>query len=338
MSTIIRKAVLTEYGSSPDVVKIITEELPPPSENEVQVSILYAGFSGTDVNMRRGWYPFEKAAPLTLGYCFVGRVHANGPGAGLYTPGTLVTAITVYDSDADAINITEKHLVAVPEGLDTQKVAALTMDWNTAYGMVFRAANVEKGQRVFIHGLSGAIGYALLSLCKLRGATVYGTASSRNHSTLRALGAEPFVYTDKNWINAIKTLGGVHAVFDPLGYESYDESYSILTSSQPSILVGYGHNAASLGDGPRRSYVPFLIKLLARNAVLFSKKSTTFYYIGRDQKTFRPELECLFELVLDGKVDVPIKKVWDLEDVREAHASWGVVTGIGSLLLRIKGE
>jgi NADPH:quinone reductase-like Zn-dependent oxidoreductase len=38
----------------------------------------------------------------------------------------------------------------------------------------------------------------------------------------------------------MKGVGGVDAVFDPLGYESFDESYSILRKG--GILVAYGMN------------------------------------------------------------------------------------------------
>ena len=38
----------------------------------------------------------------------------------------------------------------------------------------------------------------------------------------------------------MQQLGGVEAVFDPLGYESFDESYSVLKKG--GILVAYGKN------------------------------------------------------------------------------------------------
>jgi NADPH:quinone reductase-like Zn-dependent oxidoreductase len=38
--------------------------------------------------------------------------------------------------------------------------------------------------------------------------------------------------------------GGMDAVFDPLGFESWDESYSILREG--GVLVGYGLNLPAL--------------------------------------------------------------------------------------------
>ncbi len=336
-----RQVVVSSFSGIDDVstLKIVPGDVADPIKDQIQVSVIYAGFSGSDINMRLGQYPLQRAAPLTLGYCCLGRVSAMGPNSSAFKVGDLVTAVTVYDSQADLVNIREKHLVSVPEGLDHQKAAALPLDWNTAYGMVMRAAKVSHGQRVFIHGLSGAVGYALLSLCKLQGAIVYGTASSRNHSTLRGLGVTPFVYSDKDWIAQMKAVGSAHAVFDPLGFGSWDESYSILSDSDPSILVGYGGNLASLnGDKETRSPFPSIAKLLAQNLRLFCNKSTTFFYIDRDQTTFKPELLALLDMLKDGKIDVSIKHVWDLEEIQNAHRSWGKAPGIGSLLIRVSEE
>ncbi|KAF7560221.1 hypothetical protein G7046_g3933 [Stylonectria norvegica] len=335
MSTPMRKVVISAYGDLSNL-NIVTVELPDPTANEVQVEIFYAGFAGADVNMLKGWYPLQKSPPLTPGYCFTGRVKKNGPGASKYKPGTLVAALTVYDSDAELINIPEKYLSVVPEGLNLQHATALVLDWNTAYGMVKRAANVQKGQRVFIHGISGAVGNATMALCHLAGATVYGTASEKNHETIRAAGAIPFVYTNKDWIQSMKDIGGVHAVFDALGYESLDESWSILTSKEKSTLVCYGYNLDTLvPGGTRRSPLGSIAKLYAHNLVLFSKKSSTFYYIDRDSKHFQSDLDATFALAKEGKINVNIRSVWDFDDIKEAHKSWGKLSGVGSLLIRI---
>ncbi|KAK2009687.1 zinc-binding dehydrogenase [Colletotrichum eremochloae] len=331
----IRKAVITEFGDA-SKVHIIEDTITPPPKNHVQVATIYSGFSGADINMRKGVYPLQNKAPLTPGYCLVGIVKTNGPGASKFAAGEIVACLTVYDAEADLVNLPEKYLVKVPAGIDLQQATALVLDWNTAYGMVFESAKVTAGQRVFIHGVSGAVGYALMKLCQLQGAQVYGTASERNHEVARAQGATPFVYTDKNWIQTMKDLGGADAVFDPLGFESWDESFSIL--SPTGILVGYGGNLRSLNEdtgNETRSMVMPTVKLLARGMVPFCGKRTRFYYIARDAATFEPNLKTLFDLLAKGKITVPIKKVWELEDIQEAHRQWTKMPGMGSVLVRL---
>ncbi|KAF7535392.1 hypothetical protein G7Z17_g13213 [Cylindrodendrum hubeiense] len=337
MSTTIRKAVISSFGDVSNI-NIISAELPPPSLHEVQVSIIYAGFSGTDINMRLGVYPMQKAAPFTPGYCFVGRVRSNGPSSTKYKAGDAVMALTMYDSHAESINVPEKHLIPVTAGIDLKQAAVLIVDWNTAYGMVIRAAKVSKGQRVFVHGLSGAVGYAIAALCRSRGAIVYGTASERNHNILKDLGVTPFVYSDKMWIADMQAVGGVHAVFDPLGFESWDESYSILSSTEESILVGYGRNLATLTGQKIGSGYPSMLKLMARGLKCWTKKSTKFYYISRDDDTFELDLRVLMDMVKDDVIRVSIKHVWELEEIKKAHDSWGKGLGIGSTLISVASE
>ncbi|GJC99168.1 Zinc-binding dehydrogenase [Colletotrichum higginsianum IMI 349063] len=333
--TTIRKAVITEFGDV-SKVRIVQDTIAPPPANHVQVATIYSGFSGSDINMRKGVYPMQKKAPLTPGYCLVGTVRTNGPGASKFLPGDVVACLTVYDAEADLVNLPEKYLIRVPAGIDLQQATALILDWSTAYAMVFEAAKVTAGQRVFVHGVSGAVGYAVMKLCQLQGAEVYGTASERHHEAARAQGATPFVYTDKEWMRAVKDAGGADAVFDPLGFESWDESFSVLSAT--GILVGYGGNLRSLNDGGEdRSVVGPTMKLLARGMVPFCGKRTRFYYITRDDATFEPNLRALFDLLAAGKITVPIKRVWELEEIQEAHRQWTTSTGVGSSLVRLSG-
>ncbi|KAL7942499.1 GroES-like protein [Trichoderma barbatum] len=338
MATPNRKVVITAYGPASACLQIVDSTIEPPPKDHVQVKIYYAGFAGADVNMRLGQYPFQRAAPLTPGYCFAGRVSVTGTGCSKFRPGDMVTALTKYDSDAEYINIPEKHLVAIPEGVDPKQAAALALDWTTAYGMVHRSANVKDGQRVFIHGISGAVGQGLMYLCLLRGATVYGTAAERNHAALKKAGAHPFLYTNKDWIKAMKEIGGVHAVFDALGFESFDESYSILTSTERSVVVAYGNNLTTLTNGKKRSPWPPMFKLLAKALYFWSNKTTCFYWITRDQSTYQPDFRTLLNMVKEGTIHVPIKAVWEFDDIKHAHEAWGTGAGMGSPVVRIAPE
>ncbi|KAF3353195.1 Septation protein SUN4 [Verticillium dahliae VDG1] len=265
--TTIRRALISGFGDASHV-KIVTETIDAPGKNEVQVDVIYSGFSGADINMR-----------------------------------DLVGAVTVYDSEADKINVEEKYL----------------------------------GKRIFIHGLSGAVGYATLTLCLLEGADVYGTASLRNHEALRRLGVTPFVYTDKAWMGEMRARGGAHVVYDALGFESYDEPWEILVRDEPSRLVGFGGNlnAVQAGSAKPRSQLPGTLKLLAKNGCLWTKRSAGFYYIDRTRDTYVPDLQAVLQLLAEGKFKAPIKKIWDLDNIREPHEQWTKVTGMGSCLIRV---
>jgi NADPH:quinone reductase-like Zn-dependent oxidoreductase len=335
-TTTIRKSLIETFGD-PSHVSIVTTEIGPPAAGEVQIKVFYAGFGGSDIAMRLGAYPMQKQAPLTTGYSCVGTVNANGPNSLRFRPGSLVACLSVYDAQSELVNLPEKYLIPVPEGVDLQQAVALILDWTTAYGMVYRTGKVTKGQRVFIHGMSGSVGFALLTLCRLQGAEVYGTASEYNHAAVREAGGSPFVYKNKDWMMAMNSIGGAHVVFDPLGFESYDESWSIL-AREGGILIGYGGNYNVLNGGKTRSQWPQIAKLLSKNLNVFCPKSTSFFYVDRDQSTFEPELKILLDMLRKGEVRVPIRKLWTLEEVPEAHRMFNKGPGVGAVVIKVAND
>jgi len=332
-TTTIRKSLIESYGDASNV-SIVTTELGPPAPDEVQLKVLYSGFGGSDIAMRLGGYPNQRAAPLTTGYSCIGTVTSNGTKSTKYPIGSLVGCLCIYEGQSERVNLPEKYLVLIPTGVDLQQAVALILDWTTAYGMVYRSGKICKGQRVFVHGLSGSVGFALLTLCKLQGAEVYGTASEYNHAAVREAGAHPFVYTNKDWIQAMNNIGGAHVVFDPLGFESYDESWEILARGGGK-LIGYGGNYNVLNGGKTRSQWPQIAKLLSKNLNVFCPNSTAFFYIDRDQSTFEPELKTLLEMLRKGEIKVPIRKLWTLEEVPEAHRMFNKGPGVGAVVIKV---
>jgi NADPH:quinone reductase-like Zn-dependent oxidoreductase len=332
MKTMIKKVLVPRFGDE-SVLQVIEAKIASPKAAEVQVQVLHSVVAGSDVNMRRGLYPLQRNAPLTPGYSMIGTVLENGAGCTKFVPGTLVACLTIYDAQAELINVPERYLVPVPAGVDLRQATALILDWMTAYEMLERTAKVTQGQRIFVHGLSGAVGTALLHLAQLRGATVFGTASASKHAEIAATGAVAFDYKQKDWIREMQRMGGADAVFDPLGYQSFDESYSILRKA--GLLVGYGQNLPALLGIPRPSPYPMVIKLFSRNLVFWSGKRTTFFGLTRRSRNFAPDLMQLFRWLAEGRVQVPIKAVFPLAEIREAHRTYARGSRLGSIILDV---
>jgi NADPH:quinone reductase-like Zn-dependent oxidoreductase len=334
-TTQISKVLVPRFGDE-SVLELVQEAIGDPKTGEVQVRVLRSIVAGSDVNMRRGTYPFQKKPPFTPGYSMIGTVLANGPACSKSPPGSLVACLTVYGAQAERINVPEKFLVPVPAGLDLSQAVALVLDWMTAYEMLERRAKVKPGQRIFVHGLSGAVGTALLLLARLRQAEVFGTAAASKHDALQQSGAVPFDYKQKDWIADMQRKGGVDAVFDPLGYESFDQSYSILRKG--GILVGYGQNLPALTKTPPRPILPMILKLFARNLAFWSGKRTTFFGITRRSKYFAPDLQLLFRWLAEKRIQVPIKASFPLADIQQAHRTYAQSTGVGSIILDLSSE
>ena len=121
--------------------------------------------------------------------------------------------------------------------------------------------------------------------------------------------------------------------FDPLGYESFDESYSILRKG--GVLVGYGMNLPAWTGALPRSVIPSALKLFSRNLVFWSGKRTTFFGVNRGSKHFADDLAVLFEWLKDGKLSVPIKAVFKLDQIKEAHREYASSNAMGSIIIDV---
>jgi NADPH:quinone reductase-like Zn-dependent oxidoreductase len=270
---------------------------------------------------------------LTPGYSVIGRVLANGAGCSKFKIGDRCSCLSKYEGQAERINLPEKYLVPVPDGVDGKQAVALILDWVTAYEMLHRAARVAPGQKIFVHALSGAVGGAMLRLGTLMGAQVFGTASLKRHDELRQLGAVPFDYSSKKWIAAMRDLGGADAVFDPMGFESFDESWSILKKG--GVLVGYGLNLPAWTNTPERPIIPSVLKLFSKNLLFWTGKRTTFFGVTRTSKHFAPDLEQLFQWLKEGKISVPIRATFKLDEIQQAHREYANSAHMGSIVIEV---
>lgn len=325
----IRKFVVRTFGDA-NQLRIENTTIGEPRSGEARVRLLATAVSGADVNMRRGLYPFQPKAPLTPGYSIVGRVEQIGPGASDLRVGARVACMTVTGGYSEQLHLPIQHLVPVPDGVSDSDAVCLILDGMTAFQMIRRSVRLVRGNRVFIHGASGAVGSALAQFGRELGLELYGTASAAKHEAVRALGVEPFDYRDTKWVDALIAKGGVDAVFDPLGYESFDRSWSILRRG--GVLVGYGFNNQGFQNRKSAIIGPFL-RHFARNLRFWTGKRATFYGIQRGSKTFRPDLTELLEKTRAGNYKPLIKASFTFEQIPAAHRAWDAASGIGSIVV-----
>src|SRR5260370_32532960 len=116
----IQKALITGFGDESKIT-VVQEENRAPAGNEVQVEVAFSGFSGADINMRRGTYPMQKKPPFTPGYCFVGRVSANGSRSTKFRIGSRVACLSIYGAEAELINHPDKSLVSAHKGANSRE-------------------------------------------------------------------------------------------------------------------------------------------------------------------------------------------------------------------------
>jgi NADPH:quinone reductase-like Zn-dependent oxidoreductase len=323
----------------PSGLQLRQRTLPPPAAGQALVRVEASGVSFAEQGMRRDRYPGQPKFPFVPGYDLIGVVTAVGPDVDPALTGRRVAALTKTGGWASYALVPASTLVEVPDGVDPAEAETVVVNGITAWQMLHRAARVQAGQTVLVHGANGGVGTTLVQLARHAGARVIGTASPQHHDRLRALGVEPLDYRDPGLADRVRELapGGVDAVFDHIGGRSVRRSYRLLAPG--GTLVCYG--LASQRDGRTPALLLFL-PLLTRLALwnyLPTGRHASFYNVwgghrrnpARFWAQLRADLGQVLALLRDGVLTaqvaarMPLTEVTAAMELAESHTVVGKV-------------
>lgn len=217
---VVRAVRVHEFGG-PDVLR--PEEVPDPvaGPGQVVVGLNVADVIFLDTLLRGGWGGefFPLNPPYIPGGGGAGQVLSVGEGV---DPAWLGRHVTGRGSGgyAERMVFPAEEIVAVPDGLDATKAAAMVHDGVTALSLV-RRMSIEKGEWVLVAAATGGAGSLLVQLARDAGARVAAAArGERKLALARELGAEVTVdYSLDGWQDHVRdaTGGGVDLAFDGAG-------------------------------------------------------------------------------------------------------------------------
>jgi NADPH:quinone reductase-like Zn-dependent oxidoreductase len=222
------RVVQVRRFGGPDGLEVVDAPMPTAGRGEVRVRVLASGLEYTDVLIRRHLY-LQTAArrpPFVLSYDIVGEIDQIGNSVSGFQLGDRVADMTVLGSNAAYRTHRADRLTRVPAGVDAAEAATLILSWTTGYQLLHRAARVQRGQRVLVHGAAGAVGQALLTLGRLAGLELWGAARGAHASLIRELGATPIDYQREDFTHVLP--GGFDVVFDGIGEDGYRRSFATL--------------------------------------------------------------------------------------------------------------
>ncbi len=139
-----------------------------------------------------------------------------------------------------------------PKTLNHTHAASVPVVAVTAWQMVLELARLSPGQSVLIHGGAGNVGGYAVQLAKRAGALVIITASARDVSYARGLGADGVIdYGARRFEERVKEID---TVLDTVGGETLDRSYGVLkrggivvsSATQPSKEKAEQHDVRAL--------------------------------------------------------------------------------------------
>jgi NADPH:quinone reductase len=314
------RVVQVRRFGGPDGLEVVDAPLPTAGRGDVRVRVLASSVQYTDVLIRRHLYPqtARRRPPVVLGYDVVGEVDQLGDGVSGFQLGDRVADLTVLGSNAAYRTLRADHLTRVPAGLDAAEAATLILSWTTAYQLLHRAARVQRGQRVLVHGAAGAVGQALLTLGRMAGLELWGTARGDHAALVRELGAMPVDYQREDFTRVLP--GGFDVVFDGISEDGGRRSLAALKPG--GLLCAFGYTA---GVQAQRRMLAILVSMarLYLWGWLPGGKRVRLYSINamraRHPAWFQEDLERLFELLASRVIRPRVAERISFDEVAEAH-------------------
>ncbi len=277
---------LVEHGN-PGRFQLVNLPDPEPGPGEVVVNVRACGLNRLDLWLEEGGLPIPVPLPRIPGGEIGGEVAALGAGVESWRVGDrvaiqsnlfcgecefcargeeslclkgLLLGVQRDGGFAEKVVVAERSLVRLPDAVDFDSAAALTLAGSTAMHMLTDRTQVRAGDWVLaIAGASG-VGSAAIQIAKGLGARVIATASSQEKRELSCqLGAEHAVdSTRESWPGEVRKLTqkrGVDLVVEHVGGPVLAQAFDCLARGGTVVTCG-----ATAGREVTLNLWPFFVK------------------------------------------------------------------------------
>ncbi|MSQ85391.1 MAG: quinone oxidoreductase [Alphaproteobacteria bacterium] len=306
------KAIVCHETGGAEVLKFENVTVGEPGPGEIKIHQTVIGVNFIDTYHRSGLY--KLTSPFTPGLEGVGLIESVGAGVRDLKVGERVCygngPIGGY---AEVRLIPATSVVKVPAGLKDEQIGGSLLRGLTAWYLLRSLRVLKAGETVLFHAAAGGVGLIFCQWAKALGATVIGTAGSKEKAALaRANGcAHTILYKDEDFVAQVKALtggNGVSVVYDGVGKDTFFKSLDCLALR--GLMVSFGN-----ASGP-----PPAIEVgsLGPKGSLFITRPTLGHYVGV-RADYERACKELFDVVLSGAVKLEVGQSFGLEQAAHAH-------------------
>ena len=313
----------TELGG-PEKLSVNEIDDPVIAAEHVIIDVRSASVNFPDVLMIQGLYQFQPPLPFTPGGESAGVISEVGEGVTDYKVGDKVFTASMIGGIAEKILTHQSTLRPIPEGMDYEIAAALSVTYGTSIYALKQRANIQPGETLLVLGASGGVGLATIQLGKAMGAKVIAAASSQEKIDICiANGAdEAFIYPSgnldrdqqKELSNKIKELtGGLgpNVIYAPVGGSYAAPCLRSIAWDGRYLVIGF---AAGADQIPKMPLNLTLLKGCQIVGVFWGAWAAMF--AAENQKNF----DELFNLFSQGKINPQSSDKFTLDTSADAIA------------------
>ncbi|RJL18910.1 NAD(P)H-quinone oxidoreductase [Paracoccus siganidrum] len=319
-------AIVAREPGGPDLLQPARRPVPVPGPGEVLIRVAAAGVNGPDLVQRKGQYPPPKGASDLLGLEVSGEIVAVAEGAGPWTRGEHVTALTNGGGYAEYVAVDARHCLPIPDGLDRIDAAGLPEACFTVWSNIFHGAAVAPGKLFLVHGGAGGIGSMAIQLGAALGLRVLATAGSAEDCAFcRDLGAERAIdFRDEDFVGITREAGGADIILDIIGGDYV--ARNIKAARHDARIVQLAFNK---GSKVEIDLMPVMLKRLVYTGSTLRSRAPEFKAEVAEALKAR-----VWPLFAQGRLRPVTHTVLPLAQAGQAHAMMEAAGHRGKILLR----
>ena len=322
------KAVLCTHFGTPDDLELADIPEPKPGPGEAVIDVKAAALNFFDLLIIAGKYQHKPPFPFSPAAEFAGIVESVGAGVRDFAPGDRVIGWTGWGAAREKIAAGAAHLVKLPQNLDFERGAGLTVTYaTTLYGLRERG-ELKAGETLVVLGASGGVGLAAIEIGKITGARVIACASSDEKLAFaKAHGADETVnYASEDLRDALKRLGGARGIdvlYDPVGGRYAEPALRSLGWEGRYLVVGF-----AAGDIPKIPLNLVLLKSCDIRGVLWGA------WTMRDPKGQAALMKEIAAWCAEGKLSAHVHAAYPLSETAAALKAIAERKVMGKIVLR----
>jgi NADPH:quinone reductase len=215
-----------------------------------------------------------------------------------------------------------------PPNLSFSQAAGYPVAYLTAWVAFVRAADLQPGEWVLVHGAAGGVGLAAVDLGKLMGARVIAASASDQKLALieREYAPDAVVNSAPGFRERVKALTGgkgADVIYDPVGGDVFDESTRCIAFGGRILSIGF-----TSGRLPVLPVNIALIKGFSVHGVRAGEYGRQFPDKGRENQ------EAIWKLAEEGKVRPRVDAEYPLAEWREAFETLAQRKVVGKTIIR----
>ena len=306
------KAVLCHAYGTADDLQLQDLPEPNPGEGEVVVKVAAAALNFFDTLLIAGKYQVKPDFPFSPAAEFAGTVHSVGAGVTAWKPGDRVMGYSAYGAAREFYRIKASRLVRVPDNLDLERAAGLSVTYGTTIHALKDRAKLKKGETLAVLGAAGGTGLAAIEIGKLMGAHVIACASSDEKCDFaRKHGADEIInYGRDDLRSELKRIGGAHGIdviYDPIGGPYAEPAIRSMAWKGRYLIIGF-----AAGEIPK---IPLNLALL-KGCDLVGVHWGAF--VEREPEMQAQEMVQIVQWCAEGKLSAHVHAVYPLSQTAQA--------------------